>query len=84
MQIPSDPDPHHYANHWATVLQAQKIQQERRLRRLENERRVLQQKRAELNQYIRQQGRDTTTQQALAQTQVLLGGDLTARPETQR
>jgi hypothetical protein len=56
-------------------LQAQKIQQERRLRRLENERRVLQQKRAELNQYIKQQGRDTTnaqlTQQALAQTQVI-------------
>jgi len=56
----------------SALSQAQKLQQERRLRRLENERRVLQLKRAELNQFIsRQQDRDQV-QQAVTQTQEMM------------
>jgi len=56
----------------SALSQAQKLQQERRLRRLENERRVLQQKRAEINQFIsRQQERDSV-QQAVTQTQEMM------------
>ena len=61
----------------SALTQAQKMQQERRLRRLENERRALQQKRAELNQYLKNQERPRSSsqenmQQAVSQTQEML------------
>lgn len=68
-QVPIRPD--------ASLTQSQKMQQERRLRRLENERRALQQKRAELNQYLKNQERPRSSsqenmQQAVSQTQEML------------
>lgn len=56
----------------STHAQAQKLQQEARLRRLENERRVLQQKRAELNQFITRQQQEREIQQSVTQTQEMM------------
>lgn len=63
--------------HDAALTQSQKLQQDRRLRRLENERRALQQKSAVINQYLKNHERPRSSsqenmQEAVSQTQEML------------